>query len=599
MVGSMILQSSPVAEDISPGGDTIAPLGRKDLLLALLCAGITLACLAAAYPVSELAFNDDSSYVFTARVLAETGHLKFNGWATAALGPQAYWGALAIKVFGFSFTVVRLTTVLIGGAAAAVGYSLARRCGLRPGLAMLSSLTLSLSPLFLPNAASFMTDVPGLFFALVGLYALVRAGLAQNRGAAVRWILALVLVALVGGTVRQIVWMTALAGLPCVAWVWRKHRPVVATAVVGWLCVVVGAWATIHWVSSQPYAIPEIPISYSVRMAIKQPSVLISHALALLLTLTLLATPVILAVMKVARQRITRAQWIGLAAIVVVILVLRHALKFAPTAPWIGNTITQYGVMDFGGWGHGRPGVLPNRLWVVLSLATYAALAMGVSVGIASIIRLSKRGNLKRGLMGVTPQGWVMAALVLYGLGYFLLLLPRCAYNQAYDRYLLPLFPAVTIPLLLLYQKSESQQGRRKAFLVAAWAALIVMGAFGVAITEEVHGLNRARSAAANEVFLSGVPRTRIDAGFEYNFWTQIQTQGYINDPRIVNPPNAYQPGKDMTPAVDPLYRIGFCNGPLLADEALTDFPTVTYRSYLPPFRRELCVRRVIHPTLP
>ncbi len=48
--------------------------------------------------------NDDWSYMWSARVLAKTGCVVYNGWATAMLTWQLYWGALFVRLFGFLFS---------------------------------------------------------------------------------------------------------------------------------------------------------------------------------------------------------------------------------------------------------------------------------------------------------------------------------------------------------------------------------------------------------------------------------------------------------------------------------------------------------------
>src|SRR5438270_12137274 len=66
-----------------------------------------------AHPVAETGVSDDWSYIWSAKVLAETGHLTYNGWATAMLGWQVYIGALFIKLFGFSFTATRASVMIV------------------------------------------------------------------------------------------------------------------------------------------------------------------------------------------------------------------------------------------------------------------------------------------------------------------------------------------------------------------------------------------------------------------------------------------------------------------------------------------------------
>lgn len=69
-----------------------------------------------------MSLNDDWSYIWSARLLAETGHIQYNGWATAMLGWQLYLGALFIKIFGFSFSIVRIANGIVRNTVGLVCY---------------------------------------------------------------------------------------------------------------------------------------------------------------------------------------------------------------------------------------------------------------------------------------------------------------------------------------------------------------------------------------------------------------------------------------------------------------------------------------------
>jgi hypothetical protein len=56
---------------------------------------------------------DDGPYIAMAQTLSSTGRLVYNGWPAAMLGWQIYLGAAFIKMFGFSFTVVRMSTLIV------------------------------------------------------------------------------------------------------------------------------------------------------------------------------------------------------------------------------------------------------------------------------------------------------------------------------------------------------------------------------------------------------------------------------------------------------------------------------------------------------
>src|SRR5687768_9114944 len=135
---------------------------RSERWAPIVCAAVPVIAVLATVPVGETGLNDDWSYARTALDAARTGKLIYNGWATTMVGVQAYWGALWIKIFGFSFITLRLSVLPLAAGCGYLIWWLGRRCGLSDRAAMFASLAVTTSPLFVPLAASFMTDVPGL-----------------------------------------------------------------------------------------------------------------------------------------------------------------------------------------------------------------------------------------------------------------------------------------------------------------------------------------------------------------------------------------------------------------------------------------------------
>jgi hypothetical protein len=56
---------------------------------------------------------DDGLYILVAKNLAATGHIRYNGRPTAMIYWQLYLAAALVKVFGFSFTAVRASTMVV------------------------------------------------------------------------------------------------------------------------------------------------------------------------------------------------------------------------------------------------------------------------------------------------------------------------------------------------------------------------------------------------------------------------------------------------------------------------------------------------------
>lgn len=203
----------------------------KNYLPAIACALTPFLCYFVIRPYAEIGMIDDWAYIKIAQVLAQTGHLVYNGWEAAMVGWQAYFGALLIKLFGFSFTAVRFSTVI----EAMVTAFLLERIGVRAGLnawnATLATLAFVLSPVFLPLAYTFMSDVPGVLAIVVCLFMCLRAVQAESERSAMAWICLAALLNAVGGTARQIAWLGVLVMVPprsgcsgaTAAWLWPER----------------------------------------------------------------------------------------------------------------------------------------------------------------------------------------------------------------------------------------------------------------------------------------------------------------------------------------------------------------------------------------
>ncbi len=584
----------------------------RDGLLAVLVGGAVVAAVLLTVPFADVPYNDDWSYAFTVQHLARTGHLAYNGWATASLVVQAYWGAAWARAFGFSFTVLRVSILPVAAAAVSLVYLLGRRAGLRPAGAVFAALLVGWSPLYLPVAATFMTDAPGLFFTCLALYVLVRSADARSTRAAVAWLAAGVVVGGVGGTGRQIVWVVPLAVVPYVAWVRRGERPFIAAAAIGWVAVVVAAGATIRWFDRQPLTIPEPSPFSDVVLAVAKPSHYLASVVALGLTVVWVILP--------AMWPLARGPWgrwggrrglaaAGLMAVFVAIVLSRHAAavrvatahhelpnadpaKLWPyaMAPWVSNTLDFRGVMGGAEIAGDRPVMLPAAVRVGFAVVVFAATALllvdaarlltgGRAAGAAAVDRFVRPG----------PGRSAVPALTVFAVAYLALLLPRSARDMTFDRYVLPLMPCLAIPLLLRGQRQGGGIPKR------AWAALGLYAAFAVASTQEVTALGRARAAAVNRLVAAGVSRTAIHGGFEVDFQTQMMDAGHINDPRL-HPRWAYRRRRGSLPAVVPEYTLEASPPSAKLDSEATRFGSVQYWSLVPPFRRRVYIDRYRDP---
>lgn len=520
-------------------------IDRRNLSLCVL---VTLGAILVAWPFAEGGYIDDFSYIHMAKTLAETGRFAYNGWPTAMLGIQVWWGAVWVWLFGFSFTLVRLSVLPLALGAVALVYLIARRASLSPSDSLFAALLTALSTLFLPLAPTFMTDIPGFFLLLACLYGYTRAADAAEDSTArsahvapwraLAWLAIGTLCGVLGGTIRQPVWFAPIVctAVLCLWWVGglnRSDRRVFRLASL--LCGVIGVAALIagtRWFSSQPYAIPTKLPSLDAIAQFRVASIA-REAVTVATECALKVLPAMLFCLPWVVEHLStglRTRWGRITAMVTAIAmmaVLAGTLSRSFEGPlgllagsWrpTGHTFHDAGV------GLIRCGVLG----LAVAVAVAATVALGRARGIpVSASRL--------------PAAVILPLAFLVPYGGSLLLVSQTT-DGIFPRYYLPFLPALTCGLLFCTRPSPaSPHAGADRRSVLGWLLVGFFALRGIAILHDEFADTRTRLEAIALLQRQGVPRERITSKWVIDGWEQIERAGYVNDPRIRMPADAYR----------------------------------------------------------
>lgn len=127
-------------------------------------------------PVREMMTGDDGwAYALSVRHLLATGEYRLNNWATANMPTQIYLGALLTHVFGYSFTLLRFSTIILLLVGLIALYHLLRDFNVEDAEASLLTLAVFASPLVLYLGFTFQTDVQFLAWQVLALWLYARA----------------------------------------------------------------------------------------------------------------------------------------------------------------------------------------------------------------------------------------------------------------------------------------------------------------------------------------------------------------------------------------------------------------------------------------
>ena len=135
-------------------------------------------------PVGDFPLNDDWAYALPVKWLVETGRLRFTDQGAMTLVMQVFWGALFASIAGFSFTVLRVSTLVIAAVGLAASYLVGREVGLSRWLAMVVTGLFLVNPIFITLSYTFLTDVHFWSLTMMGVFLMLRG---VRRGYAVSY----------------------------------------------------------------------------------------------------------------------------------------------------------------------------------------------------------------------------------------------------------------------------------------------------------------------------------------------------------------------------------------------------------------------------
>jgi hypothetical protein len=136
---------------------------------------IWLICIILVNPIGDFPLNDDWSYARNAQALALDNKIYFDDWGAMTLIAHTMWGALFCKIFGFSFTVLRFSTLVLGWIGLLVTYRFFQEGGMKEKQAFWATILLAFNPFYFANSFSYMTEVPFMCFLMSAAYFSLKA----------------------------------------------------------------------------------------------------------------------------------------------------------------------------------------------------------------------------------------------------------------------------------------------------------------------------------------------------------------------------------------------------------------------------------------
>jgi 4-amino-4-deoxy-L-arabinose transferase-like glycosyltransferase len=486
---------------------------------------ITLAWIAAMLlvdPRGEFPLNDDWSYSKSVQHLCDTGELSLGDLPAMTLAAQILWGALWCKIAGFSFMLLRFSTLLLGLTGIIATYLLVCETVNNRRIALFAALLIAANPLFFSLSPTFMTDVPFYTFMTLSFLFYFRS----FRSSPLKNIVIGTLLAIAATLTRQPGVFIPVAF--AIGWMARSRTARERLyAIVPVLITVVSLFIYTSWLKASG----KLPVSYADINDVMdnfKPAVLagnLYHRTAYMaLYCGLFFVPLFISGMNFSKTNLKKRSLLIIITALCIIPLIRAWSGFP-----LDNIINLHGIgpkalRDVAILNTNVELMLPQAVWDVIRSA-------GIAGGLVLIYIFLRRSLITwktRDPLQVTAFSFIL----LYG-GFLVV----C--NSFFDRYFLQLLGMLVIIVVPVLSNE-----RRKLRAYAASALLILYSVFSISGTHEYIAWNRARWEALNYLMKEkDISPMEIDGGYEFNGWYETgpmhdisnsKSWWYVNDDKYL-----------------------------------------------------------------
>lgn len=435
-------------------------------------------------PIGEFPLNDDWVHAEMVEHWAKTNSFRLNPYTGPLLYAQLVYATGLIKIFGFSFTLLRLSTLGLTTALVFGIYLFLKKYTKHESVAFFGTLLVWLNPLIYSMSFTFMSDVPALafiFFSIIAFY----NGIEKNK---VAWFWLGACSAVIGFFIRQ----TTILLLPAAGFFtvmqsqYRKIKYSISIIVPGLIAIAIYYFLAKHNLLGQGTSFHEIA---STRELTKHATYWLVYTG---LYCGLFLFPLTIALFK--KNYLSHYLFFSGLSLSLVSWLFFHKQQFFP---YVTNTINQYGLGPLHETlsGHYIP-LFSNWVWYGVTLVA----GIGLGFLLTTIWTIITRKQFY-----ASKQFFIAFFAVLF-------LIPILIFT-GFDRYFIALILAGGLIIIL-----ENPQTKIPWL---GWTLLAIMACYSVSQTHFYMEWNRTRAELVNvaTTTYSATPST-LDSGYE---WTGYQ----------------------------------------------------------------------------
>ena len=475
--------------------------------------------------------SDDWSYLTTLFRWVDGDGLNFNNWVSMTLVGQLVLAAPVAVLARHSIGAVHIATALIGAVGLIALYYVGVRVTQRRSAALLVAVTMTLSPLWVAMAPTFMSDIPSFTLQMLMTAAGVKGLLTKSRR--IPWLVATVALGVAGCSIRQFAIVPLIAVLIAFAVVAKRDgdRALMRATIASGIIAFVAIGVIMFWWASIPDPLkgaPMHPTLGSLREAA-------ARGIGYLRLCGLLLLPVLAYVGPI---RVVKRAWRASALTTTLVATLTTTALILAAATlgedaFVGNYIHPRGVLADDVLVGTRPFLIARPAWLVLvilgSLGAVVIMLCAVPAYMRAKSRVLSRNNEMRARREAPDPIAVFFGLTLLGLFAAYVSTDALQINRfpIFDRYVITGLPLVALLILRDMSLRGSQEelvtgrapGREPGRALAIISSLVLLASLGTIWGVDSARYDATRWQVSKDAVAKGFNPLHIDGGFEWVAW--------------------------------------------------------------------------------
>lgn len=492
------------------------------LILVTLGAAIPL-LIAQSSGALKIPRSDDWSYLTTLFRWVDGDGLNFNNWVSMTLVGQLVLAAPVAALARHSIGAVHVETALIGAVGLIALYYVGVRVLQRRSAALLVAITMTLSPLWVAMAPTFMSDIPSFALQMLMTAAGVKGLLTKSRR--IPWLVATVALGVAGCSIRQFAIVPLVAVLLAFAVVAKRDgdRSLMRATIASGIIAFLGIGVLMYWWSGIPDPLkgaPMDPTLGSLREAA-------ARGIGYLRLCGLLLLPVLAYVGPIrVVERAWRASALTttLVATLTTIALILAAATLGEDA-FVGNYIHPRGVLADDVLVGTRPFLVARPAWLALVILGSLGAVVVMLCAVPAYMRAKSRVLSRNKNMNAHPEApdpiSIFFGLTLLGLFAAYVSTDALQINRfpIFDRYVITGLPLVALLILRDMSLRVPYQAKSPGRALAIISSVVLLASLGTIWGVDSARYDATRWRVSKAAVAKGFNPLHIDGGFEWVAW--------------------------------------------------------------------------------